>query len=219
MSFSAPSSASGIARAAAEIENVARLGDFLAQLLDLGFLFQELGDVARRFQQRGAEPLFIGLARDGRAPRPPRWRSDASAASWQVKALVEATPISGPARSAARCRPRARCELSATLTTAMVVWPCALASRSAASVSAVSPDCETNSATPSFGIDRIAIAQFRRDIDFHRQPRQLLEPVFADHAGVIGGAAGRDGQPRAPSPAPRAGPRPGGAPSGPAGSR
>ena len=47
----------------------------------------------------------------------------------------------------------------------------------------------------AFGIDRIAIAKFGGDIDFDRQARQLFEPVFADQPGIIGGAAGGDGEP------------------------
>ena len=72
----------------------------------------------------------------------------ASVASWQVKALVEATPISGPAWvmstvSASRDR-----VLSAALTMPSRCWPRALQKRSAARVSAVSPDCEMKSASP-----------------------------------------------------------------------
>ena len=69
------------------------------------------------------------------------------AASWAVKALVEATPISGPAwvghsRSASRAM-----EEWCALTTAAVVRPFSLHQRSAASVSAVSPDWLTATAT------------------------------------------------------------------------
>ncbi len=39
---------------------------------------------------------------------------------------------------------------------------------------------------------RRAIAVFGSDIDLDRQMRKALEPVFGDHAGVIGGAAGGD---------------------------
>ncbi len=77
--------------------------------------------------------------------------SVASAASWQVKALVEATPISGPAKIGSTMSASRAIELSTTLTSASVVWPLAFASRNAASVSAVSPDCEMKSAAPSFG--------------------------------------------------------------------
>ncbi len=71
-----------------------------------------------------------------------------SAASCVVKALVEATPISGPARVSSTSSDSRTSELSGTLQIASVDRKPALrASRSAASVSAVSPDCEidTNS--------------------------------------------------------------------------
>ena len=39
----------------------------------------------------------------------------------------------------------------------------------------------------------VPIAKFRTDIDIDRQSRQLLEPVFRDHAGIRGRAAGHHG--------------------------
>jgi len=45
----------------------------------------------------------------------------------------------------------------------------------------------------------LAIAEFRCDIDVYRQPRQPLEPVFADEAGIEGRAAGGDRQAVDPS--------------------
>ncbi len=57
-------------RTAAEIENVARFGDFLAEQFDLRFRFEEFDDVARDFEKRGAEFLFILRAqRSAFAPR------------------------------------------------------------------------------------------------------------------------------------------------------
>ena len=41
----------------------------------------------------------------------------------------------------------------------------------------------------------VAVAELRRDIDLDRQLREMLEPVARHHAGVIGGAAGRDRNP------------------------
>ena len=41
---------------------------------------------------------------------------------------------------------------------------------------------------------RLAIAEFRRDIDFHRQFGEALEPVFRHQPGVKSGAAGRQRQ-------------------------
>ena len=74
--------------------------------------------------------------------------SDAIATSWQVNALVEATPISGPA-SVGACTSASRAMLEVgTLTTATVRAPFSLAYFSDASVSAVSPDCETKIVRP-----------------------------------------------------------------------
>ena len=39
---------------------------------------------------------------------------------------------------------------------------------------------------------RLAVAEFGGDVDLDRQPREALEPVFGDKAGIVGGAAGRD---------------------------
>ncbi len=71
-----------------------------------------------------------------------------SAASCVVKALVEATPISGPARVSSTSSDSRTNELSGTLQMDNVDrYADCLAMRRAASVSAVSPDCEmvTNS--------------------------------------------------------------------------
>ena len=71
-------------------------------------------------------------------------------ASWVVKALVEATPISGPASVRSSPSASRASVLSGTLTTASVGWPSAFTWRIAASVSAVSPDWETKTpASPS----------------------------------------------------------------------
>ena len=57
--------------------------------------------------------------------------------------MVEATPISGPARVMKRSAHSRTMADSGTLQMAIVrVWPGSLAWRSAARVSAVSPDCE-----------------------------------------------------------------------------
>ena len=80
--------------------------------------------------------------------RPSPSASAAIVASWQVKALVEATPISGPARvGAAASVSRAMLE-SGTLTTPIVFDPCAWTYLSEASVSAVSPDWEMTIESP-----------------------------------------------------------------------
>ena len=114
----------------------------------------------------------------------------ASAASWQVKALVEATPISGPAKVGSTMSASRAMELSGTLTMAMVVWPLRLGIAQRRQRVGGFARLRDEQRRAVLRIDRIAIAQFGGDIDFHRQARQLLEPVFADHAGIIGGAAG-----------------------------
>ena len=69
-----------------------------------------------------------------------------------MKALVEATPISGPARVSITSSLSRTSELSGTLQIASEErYPACLASRSAASVSAVSPDCEMVTNSEFFG--------------------------------------------------------------------
>jgi predicted XRE-type DNA-binding protein len=87
-----------------------------------------------------------GLHVEMRTPIAPSCDSiarQASVASWQVNALVEATPISGPASVGNTIwLARAIVELG-TSTTESARCPWALANSSEASVSAVSPDCDT----------------------------------------------------------------------------
>ena len=68
-----------------------------------------------------------------------------------MKALVDATPISGPARVGSTISASLAIVLSGTLTTAMTFCILSFANLNAASVSAVSPDCEINTATPFSG--------------------------------------------------------------------
>ena len=65
-----------------------------------------------------------------------------------VKALVEATPISGPAWVTSTASLSRAMELCGTLTMLRIGWPDRRTRRSASSVSIVSPDCETKSDTP-----------------------------------------------------------------------
>jgi hypothetical protein len=68
-----------------------------------------------------------------------------------------------------------------------------LANSSEASVSAVSPDCDTNKDRQIAGIERhVTVAKFGRDIDFRREPCVTFEPVPSNQPGVKGGATGRD---------------------------
>ena len=76
------------------------------------------------------------------------------AATWQTKVFVAATPISSPARvKRTPSASRVACE-PITFVIASTVAPRSRASRIAASVSAVSPDCEmpmTRSPGPTTG--------------------------------------------------------------------
>ena len=80
---------------------------------------------------RGTSPSACTSSASSAALMVPRARPrpiarHASAASWQVNALVEATPISGPARvGSTASASRAIVEVR-TLTIAAMRWPCAL---------------------------------------------------------------------------------------------
>ncbi len=67
----------------------------------------------------------------------------ASTASWQVKALVEATPISGPASVGITTIALPRDRRGRHVHDGEDVLAVLLGVRSVASVSAVSPDCDT----------------------------------------------------------------------------
>ena len=43
---------------------------------------------------------------------------------------------------------------------------------------------------------RLAVAELGGDIELDRDPGELLEPIFGDHPGVEAGSAGDDGDPR-----------------------
>ena len=79
-----------------------------------------------------------------------------------------------------------------TLQMASVFEPLALASRWAAMVSAVSPDCEITMRQRVGRDDRIAIAELAGVIDFDRNARQALDHELAGQRGVPAGAAGDD---------------------------
>ena len=49
---------------------------------------------------------------------------------------------------------------------------------------------------PALRQRRLAITEFGRDVDLDRHPGDLLQPVFGDQPGVIGRAAGGDGEAR-----------------------
>ena len=68
-----------------------------------------------------------------------------------------------------------------------------LASRSAASVSAVSPDWVMTTVSVCVVDDRIAVAELGAVVDLHRHARQLLDQELAGQRGVPARAA-RDNQ-------------------------
>ena len=82
--------------------------------------------------------------------------------------------------------------LPTTLQMASTLWPRRLASRRAASVSAVSPDCVMTSTRVSLFERRVAVAEFAGVFDLDRQVGQFLEQVFAHQRRVPARAAGGD---------------------------
>ncbi len=68
--------------------------------------------------------------------------------------------------------------------------PRSFAASIADSVSAVSPDCETPSASTAVVDDGVAVAVLGAVVDLHRQPRQLLDEELAHQRRVPRGAAG-----------------------------
>ena len=98
--------------------------------------------------------------------------------SCAVNALVEATPISGPA--CVRIVPAASRVIiePMTLQIASVGEPLCFASRCAAIVSAVSPDWLMQTVKRFRVQNRIAVAEFAAVIHFHRQARQALDHEF-----------------------------------------
>ncbi len=115
-----------------------------------------------------------------------------SAVSCAVKALVEATPISGPACvMIVPAASRVTIEPT-TLQMASVFEPLRLASRCAASVSAVSPDCVITIVSVFGSTIGVAITELAAVIHFHGQPRQALDHELAGQAGMPTGAAGQD---------------------------
>ena len=107
-----------------------------------------------------------------------------------MKALVEATPISGPARiGRARSLSRAIVEVS-TLTTETMRPPWrADVAEGGEGVGGLArlADEDAEGAGPE---RRLAVAELGGDLDLDRQAGDALEPVLRHVAGVVGGAAG-----------------------------
>ena len=85
--------------------------------------------------------------------------------------------------------------LPTTLQMAMLRAPFFFASRSAASVSAVSPDCVITIASVFSDDDRIAVAVLRSVVDVDRHARQRLDQELADQARMPRRAARQDHDP------------------------
>ena len=112
-----------------------------------------------------------------------------------MNALVDATPISGPAwvgssRSASRA-----IELVGTLTTTAMRCCCARAWRSAAKRVRRLAGLADEQRQPARLQHRLAVPELARDIDVDRYARELLDPIFGDQPGIVTGAAGDDGEP------------------------
>ena len=117
-----------------------------------------------------------------RAPRPAAIASAASTVSWQVNALVEATPISGPASVGSTASlSRAIVEVG-TLTTDSDVLPLRLGVAQRRQRVGGLARLRDEDRQIALAQRRLAIAEFGGDIDLDRQPREALEPVFARHS-------------------------------------
>ncbi len=125
--------------------------------------------------------------------RPNARARQARTASWQVKALVEATPISGPASVRALTSRLARHGRGADVDDADdglalglgVAQRCQRVGRLAR--------LRDHDRDAVAAHRRLAIAELGRDVDVDRYPGDALEPVFRRQARDIGGAAGHDG--------------------------
>ena len=115
-----------------------------------------------------------------------------SAVICEVKALVEATPISGPACVISVPAASRVIMDPTTLQIASVFEPFCFASRCAASVSAVSPDCEMTTVKRIRLDDGVAVAEFASVIHLDRQPRQTFNDEFAGEPRMPAGTARHD---------------------------
>ena len=124
--------------------------------------------------------------------RPAAIARQARTASWQVKALVEATPISGPARVGMMTWLSRAMDEDCTLTTDRMCWPLLLRIAQRGERVGGLARLRHEDRKIALAQRRFAIAEFGGDIDLDRNARVALEPVFGDEAGIIGGAAGRN---------------------------
>ena len=149
---------------------------------------------------RGTSIMARTRLRSSSSDRMPRVRPAAmarqsSAASWQVNALVEATPISGPAKRrhhhVALARDRRGRHVDDRKHVLLLLLGVAQRRQRVGGLARL-----RNEHREIARIERrLAVAELRGDVDLDRQPGEALEPVFGDQPRVIGRAAGRDRHP------------------------
>ena len=115
-------------------------------------------------------------------------------ASWVVKALVDATPISGPAsvrRWQSTSRARALGHVDQTDRGEPEALDVAHRGERVRGLARLRHEQRRASGHER----RVAVAELGADVQVDRQAGQLLEPVLGDHAGVVRGAARHHDQP------------------------
>ena len=116
----------------------------------------------------------------------------ASTVSWQVKALVEATPISGPASVGSTTSRLARDGRRTHVDDRGDALALRLAVAQRRQRVGRLARLRHEQGEPALGQRRLAVAELGGDVDVDRNARVALDPVLADQARVVGRAAGRD---------------------------
>ena len=145
------------------------------------------GTSIERLHQRA----LLVLARDAALAAEPE-REQASTASWQVKALVEATPISGPASVGSAMSDSRAIEEVRTLTIEAMRWPFGLGVAQRRERVRGLARLRHEERQAARWERRLAVAHLGGDVDLDGEARVALDPVLADEAGVVGGAACRE---------------------------
>ena len=109
-----------------------------------------------------------------------------------MKALVEATPISGPASVGAAASERRAMLRGRHVDDADRLGAVRLGVAQRSERVGGFARLRDDDRQPVLFDRRLAIAVFGGDVDLDRQAREALDPVFADQAGHVGGAAGDD---------------------------
>ncbi len=104
--------------------------------------------------------------------------------SWQENALVEATPISGPASVGITTEDSRRDGRGRHVHDAHRVLALALGVAQGGQGVGGLARLRDDQRQPVALQGRLAVAGLRRDIDLHRQAGDLLEPVASDEAGI-----------------------------------